>query len=344
MLGVSAKIPLSSFAIDRSHDLGSFKSGLPDLNLFKANSGKPRLARFQCILIDAPARPKWRGQEPLGSAFLLERAGGACLFLRIGMAMPAIAVPVAGDPVTAGTKVRLRTSPLPKISLGIRIRRLTAPDAADARALAAHQELEWVMLRPFDRDPAQLGKFVDDRLTTETAITARLDAAEGHLWFVGDRWTIDMANARLYSFCDRQRAINVAAENRAREAIFGIVGGADGFIIALHAHDRFDRPEGFLLIDLHRRCHVIEQCGLDDRTGPLATANKNRALPERIGNKLLHAPCRRFVNERSEHDVLTRVARGKFSGLGSEFGDKRVGNPCIDDEALGRHADLPLDS
>ena len=64
-----------------------------------------------------------------------------------------------------------------------------------------------------DGHPSQLGELVDGSFASKATVTAGLDAAERHLWFVMDGWAIDVANTRLNLLSQRQGARSVSTEN-----------------------------------------------------------------------------------------------------------------------------------
>src|SRR4051794_18628575 len=98
--------------------------------------------------------------------------------------------------------------------------------ATTAIAVVARQcvsSSEGVMLSGIlDRDPTQIGEFGDCRLAAETAVTAALDAAERHLRLVVHGRAIDMADAGFDACGNRHRPLDVAAEDRGRQAVFGV--------------------------------------------------------------------------------------------------------------------------
>ena len=59
------------------------------------------------------------------------------------------------------------------------------------------------MLRPLDRDPPEVGEFVDHGFAAKAAVTAGLHAAERDLRVVGDGCIVDMANSALNSAWQR---------------------------------------------------------------------------------------------------------------------------------------------
>ena len=85
-----------------------------------------------------------------------------------------------------------------------------------------------------------------------------------------------------------ERALDVAAEHRRRQAVFGVVGDADRLVVALDAHDRLHRAEEFLAVDAHVRRHVVEDRRLDDRAVALAAGDDLGALGDGVGDQRVH--------------------------------------------------------
>ena len=85
--------------------------------------------------------------------------------------------------------------------------------------------LDWEMAGPsFDRYPAEVGELGYDCLTTEAAVSAGFDSAEGHLCLVANCGAIDVAHPGLDSFCDHQRTGDIAAEDCGGETKLGVIG------------------------------------------------------------------------------------------------------------------------
>src|SRR3972149_1330600 len=54
------------------------------------------------------------------------------------------------------------------------------------------------------------------------------------------------------------------------------------------------------------------------------------------------ARARPRADERAQDDVLARIAGRQRLGLGRELVEEGIGDLLVDDDALGRHADLAL--
>src|SRR6266481_3412160 len=105
-----------------------------------------------------------------------------------------------------------------------------------------------------DCDPAELGEFFEGGFAAEPAVAAVFYAAEGHLWLVVNRGAVDVADAGLHLLGEAHGFVDVAAEDGAGEAVFGVVGDAQGFFVGIGDYDRHDWAERFLAVDSHFRC------------------------------------------------------------------------------------------
>src|ERR1700734_3467521 len=118
--------------------------------------------------------------------------------------------------------------------------------------VAAANALERIVSRPrLDCNPAKLREFVDARFATEAAIARGLHASKRHLRFVMDGRPIDVADPGLDALCKLDRTRNVAAEDRRREAVVGLVGQSDRFLRGAYAGDRHLRAKGLLAEEAH---------------------------------------------------------------------------------------------
>src|SRR5215467_7408030 len=104
--------------------------------------------------------------------------------------------------------------------------------------------LDWEMACPsFDRYPAEIGELGYDCLTTEAAVSAGFDSAEGHLCFVANCGAIDVAHPRLDSFCDHQSTGDIAAKDCSGETKLGVIGDTHGVYLILGPNDGNNRAE-----------------------------------------------------------------------------------------------------
>ena len=87
---------------------------------------------------------------------------------------------------------------------------------------------------------------------------------------------------------------------------------------------------------------MVDDSRLDDGAGAFAAGDDLGALGDCVGHQPVHALGRFDADQRAENDMTTRIAGWQGGGALGEFGDKRVGDLLVDDQPLGRHADLAL--
>ena len=198
-------------------------------------------------------------------------------------------------------------------------------------------------LRAADRDPAQLGELLERRATSEAAEAGRLDSAERHLRLVVDGGAVDVADAGLEPAGHVEGPRHVAAEDGARQPVLGVVGDADGLVDAVDRDDGDDRAEGLLGVEAHRRRHARQHGGRVAEAVGRASAEHRGAVPARVLDEIGDALDRRRVDHRPDLGRrLTRIADDQSGGAIGQPGAEVVGHRAVDDDALGRHADLAL--
>ncbi|ABA49037.1 hypothetical protein BURPS1710b_1050 [Burkholderia pseudomallei 1710b] len=191
-------------------------------------------------------------------------------------------------------------------------------------------------------DPAQIGELGDARLAAEVAEAAVLHAAERHLRLVVNGRPVHVADPRFDPRGNAHRARDVAAEHRRRQAERVVVRARDRRLLARDAHDALHRPERFLRVEAHRGRHAVDERRGHQRAVGLAAAAQHRAFRERVVDERVAALDGLRVDHRAEHDgPVARIAQRQRRGLVGELRDERVGDPLVDDDPLGRHADLP---
>src|SRR5579871_1026278 len=125
----------------------------------------------------------------------------------------------AASPVAAAARMRPRReigAPAARRATSVSLSMFFLPLTA-GRTGRRPLHLERIVLRPLDGDPAQVGELGDDRLAAEPAVARRLDAAERHLALVVHCRPVDVADPRFDALGDRERSLDVAAEDCGRE-------------------------------------------------------------------------------------------------------------------------------
>ena len=145
---------------------------------------------------------------------------------------------------------------------------------------------------------------------------------------------------------DVERRGDVAAEDRGRQAVFGVVGDADRLVVALDADHRDDRAEA----TPRGRCASpgvtlsTTVAGMHRAVGCAAGERRVGALGDRVLDQVCDARRRR--SRSTTAPSTTWPSRGSPTGsalgLGGELRDEGVGDLLVDDDPLGRHADLAL--
>ena len=74
----------------------------------------------------------------------------------------------------------------------------------------------------------------------------------------------------------------------------------------------------------------------------LPPATSLAPLADRIGDQRVHLLGRLAADQRAQHDMAARIAGRQFRGARGELVDEFVGDLLVDDQPLGRHADLAL--
>ena len=140
---------------------------------------------------------------------------------------------------------------------------------------------------------------------------------------------------------DPQPGRQILREDGRAKPIFGIVGNLNGLFLALHHDQRDGRAEGFRLVDVHGLGHAVDQDRPHARLGALLRvqiARQDRgALGERLLDQffvLLHG--RRRHEDGRRRRLAVHLVHGVLEGGAEGFGDGGM-----DEDALGRHADLP---
>src|SRR6185437_2094927 len=102
-----------------------------------------------------------------------------------------------------------------------------------------------------DRDPAGRRELVEDLPGAEAAPPGGFDAAERGGRLVVDGGTVDVADARLDPGGDRLGALDVPAEDRGGQPVFGVVGQPHRVVDAVGGDHRNDRAKRLLAVEPH---------------------------------------------------------------------------------------------
>src|ERR1700744_2443856 len=114
------------------------------------------------------------------------------------------------------------------------------------------------------RDPAQGSELLNNGGAAKAPITGSFDSSNRHLGFIVNGWTVDVANTAFHTGSHVPCSRNVAAEDGGREAVFGIVRDAKGFLVAVDTNHSDDRAKGFLGIDTHGGSYMVEHGSLHE--------------------------------------------------------------------------------
>ena len=87
---------------------------------------------------------------------------------------------------------------------------------------------------------------------------------------------------------------------------------------------------------------MVDDRRLDDRAVAFSAGDDLGALGDRVGDQRVHLLGRREIDQRAQHDGAARIAGRQRRGALGELGDEGVGDLLVDDQSLGRHADLAL--
>src|SRR3569833_2109610 len=105
------------------------------------------------------------------------------------------------------------------------------------------------------RAPAQLGELRDAGFAAETAVPRGAHAAEGHLWLIMNRGTVDVAHAGTDLACDTQASDRIPREHGGRQTVLCVISNADRIRLVVGDDDTHHRTEAFVAIDIHLRGH-----------------------------------------------------------------------------------------
>jgi hypothetical protein len=125
----------------------------------------------------------------------------------------------------------------------------------DSTRLLREQLLERIMPHTtLNCYPAQRGEF----LNAKPSVTGCFHSPKGHLRFVMDGRTVDMADTAFNSFRKGPGPRDISAEDRSRQAEFGIIRDAQRLIIPVNSDHCDDGAERLFGIDAHCRSDAIQ--------------------------------------------------------------------------------------
>ena len=194
-----------------------------------------------------------------------------------------------------------------------------------------------------DGDPAKLCELLECRLTAEATPATVLDAAEGHRRLIVDGRVVDVAHAGFQAARDGQGGVHVTAEDGRGESVFGVVCDTNRLVDTAHGNDRDDRTERLLRVEPHLRSDIGQDGRFEVKAVRLPAGDHLRPLCDRIVELVGHPPERVLVHKWTDLRVLlARVAHLQRAGPLTKFACELLRYRAIDQDALGRHADLPL--
>ena len=161
---------------------------------------------------------------------------------------------------------------------------------------------------------------------------------------------VDPHTARLDAAGDTEGAVDVTGPDSTAKTVFRVIGELENLSFVLKLDHAGDRPEDFLLADIHLIFAVNEQRRLHEST--LFTAGNDGAFTarEHLGTFLLgfFDPAENLleltlVNLRTHLSVFAKRIADLYllEGL-SQFGDEFVVDPFLHEDARTRTANLPL--
>src|SRR5258708_7934609 len=194
-----------------------------------------------------------------------------------------------------------------------------------------------------NRQPPQLGKLVDARMAAKTAPAAVFHAPERHLRFIMHRRAVDVAHPGFDPLRHTQRACGIAAEYGCGQPVVGIVCDLYWVLFVLRLDDRRNGPKNLFLIDPHLRRDAGHHRWLEGRAVRFASGVHNRAFRDGIGYHVTHSSNRIAADQRADLGIREiGISHPKLARPRRELVDEGFCDRAIDNDAIGRHADLAL--
>ena len=157
------------------------------------------------------------------------------------------------------------------------------------------------MLRPFDRDPPEVGEFVDHGFAAKAAVTAGLHAAERDLRVVGDGCIVDVANSALTPPGNGPRAGDRPPGHRRSRSMLSVICYPHGLIDAIGANDRSYQTQRLLAVDLHLRLDVETNPDASLKAALQRIIAKRRPFSLAVRKRLRYTSSSRITPYRRRH-------------------------------------------
>lgn len=189
-------------------------------------------------------------------------------------------------------------------------------------------------------DSLQLQKLVQSKFAVEASPSTLLDTAVRQTGLVVHRHLVDMHSARVNLSRQSDAPLQVFGEDGARKTILGIIGQLHGSFFRVDSHEGDRGAKGFGVVKVHLFRHVGHDEGADAvQICFLAVdvaVQEVGALVDGVLDQLLVLLDGRGGNEdRCFARIGIDFCDGGFQGHGKGLDDS-----LVDDDALGRHADL----
>jgi hypothetical protein len=153
---------------------------------------------------------------------------------------------------------------------------------------------------PSHRYPAQFGEFFERRAAAKAPPTAGFYTAERHLRLVVHRGAVDVAHSCFQALRKFHRFINVAAENRARKSILGVIRNPQSVFTVFRDDQGDNRTKGLFAVDSHFRRHAEQNGRRVTWTRLLRAAQHPRAFGCGIGDEALDSIHRVLIDHRAD--------------------------------------------
>src|ERR1700733_14896885 len=132
------------------------------------------------------------------------------------------------------------------------------PDRRPINALCSHRK---GALAALDGDPFQFGHLFHRETAALTTKTAVLDPAERRVRFVRHRAIVEMHHPRFEAEGELHRFLHVVGDDASGQAVVGVVGDFERFLVVADLDDRSDGAKALLVEDAHLPGHAAEHGG-----------------------------------------------------------------------------------